>query len=410
METPFKTKKQILLFITFLCISSLLGSAIFALKNHWIILNFPSPKKETKLYAIPQNKKAHTKKEFKLFLPRQKNKHETCSHLLRGIPEQDAYIISSAWLAKVNEEGLLPKKTTIQSVSLTKSKQTLIISFDRPPFNKQAAINNKLLFLESLSKTIKTELPNIHTILWLVHHKPLNDYHFSTKHPWPINGFPPTENKTILKDKPLKKETLTIMLDPAGDAAHKGRLIDGTFERGITLQCAELLKKELQKTTPHRIILTRFPGETIEPLQNATFSNRLQADLFIHLNFFYKSYEPAECYIYYYSNNPTTDLWHQEEASWENVHSIYKKNLRTTMSLGTILESQLKKSFANTIALFQLRGIPFRPLLGLTAPALAIEFGITPESSLQNIVGPLATGIKNSIAKLTKDGKTDRER
>ena len=35
------------------------------------------------------------------------------------------------------------------------------------------------------------------------------------------------------------------MIDPSGDAKHTGRVIQDTFERGITLQCAEALKKEL---------------------------------------------------------------------------------------------------------------------------------------------------------------------
>ena len=37
----------------------------------------------------------------------------------------------------------------------------------------------------------------------------------------------------------------TIMIDPAGDAKHTGRLIQDTLERGISLQCAEELKKNL---------------------------------------------------------------------------------------------------------------------------------------------------------------------
>ncbi len=41
------------------------------------------------------------------------------------------------------------------------------------------------------------------------------------------------------------REQFTIMIDPAGDAKHTGRLIGDTLERGISLQCAEQLKTAL---------------------------------------------------------------------------------------------------------------------------------------------------------------------
>src|SRR5579859_5868722 len=69
----------------------------------------------------------------------------------------------------------------------------------------------------------------------------------------------------------------SIMLDPAGDAQITGRIIDDSYERGITLQLCEDIKKQLEADHPKntRIVLTRFPGETIDPLQNANFANRL---------------------------------------------------------------------------------------------------------------------------------------
>ena len=66
------------------------------------------------------------------------------------------------------------------------------------------------------------------------------------------------------------------MLDPAGDAQNPGRTIDDNFERGITLQFAEKLKEMLQEKFPTiRVVLSRTPGESLQPLQNANFANRL---------------------------------------------------------------------------------------------------------------------------------------
>ncbi|HSW75550.1 MAG TPA: hypothetical protein VLG50_00750, partial [Candidatus Saccharimonadales bacterium] len=60
-----------------------------------------------------------------------------------------------------------------------------------------------------------------------------------------------------------QEQPFTIIIDPLGDPKNTGREIDDVFERGITLQCAEELKKQLNNVLPHiRVILTRVPGET----------------------------------------------------------------------------------------------------------------------------------------------------
>src|SRR5690606_15053887 len=102
----------------------------------------------------------------------------------------------------------------------------------------------------------------------------------------------------------------TIMIDPSGDTKHTGRIIQDTFERGITLQCAEQLKKELKKILPNiHIVLTRIPGETIQPLQNAAFANRLQVDLYLSIYFYFEPEIPAHISLYYYLSHQT-DYWH----------------------------------------------------------------------------------------------------
>ncbi len=385
------------------------GLGIFALSNRWIILNFPSCKQQKKL-DIQTNQHIRSKKNITIHLPKKKNKTEEVAILFSEKPEVNAHTISAAWLAKINEEGLLEKETTIQSATLTKDQQELIISFDRPPFNKQSSIENKLAFLESLCKTLNANISTLRSVIWLVHHKPLSDYHFDCSIPWPTTGFPELK-KALKKIGPIpafaNKSQITIMIDPAGDAGNKGRLIEGTFERGITLQYAEKLKEELARDGSYRIVLTRFPGETIEPLQTATFSNRLQADLFISLNFFHTAHEPTTWYLYYYTTHPSTDHWHTTQGAWSTIHTIYHKHLSTTTAFITELHQNLQSELKNICALYQPRGIPLRPLIGLAMPAVAIEIGLPPENSFDHLVQPLAQAIKNTIVKLAKDGTTD---
>ena len=89
----------------------------------------------------------------------------------------------------------------------------------------------------------------------------------------------------------------TIMIDPAGDAQHTGRIIEDVFERAVTLSIAKALETALHNTLNCTVILTRAPGEIVSPLQNANFSNRLLVDLFINLNCYQAPNEKLSIYL-----------------------------------------------------------------------------------------------------------------
>ncbi|MCA9725847.1 MAG: N-acetylmuramoyl-L-alanine amidase, partial [Kurthia sp.] len=96
----------------------------------------------------------------------------------------------------------------------------------------------------------------------------------------------------------------SLMLDPAGDAKHTGRMLNDTFERSITLQCTEQLKKVIETELPHvRVILTRFPGESLETLQNANFANRLHVDLYVSIHCYKETETKPQMHLYYVSFN-----------------------------------------------------------------------------------------------------------
>lgn len=118
------------------------------------------------------------------------------------------------------------------------------------------------------------------------------------------------KNKTIRSIKALLLCTFTtlysspftLMLDPAGDAQYPGRIIEDCFERGITLQFVEQLQVIITERFPSvRVVLTRFPGETRQPLQNANFANRLDVDLYISIHCYPESKPKSQLYLYYFS-------------------------------------------------------------------------------------------------------------
>ncbi len=170
---------------------------------------------------------------------------------------------------------------------------------------------------------------------------------------------------------------ISLMIEPAGDAQHAGRIIDDCFERGIALQCAESLKKQIEQTYPGvRIILSRFPGESLEQLQNANFANRLGVDLYISLHFYQESQAKHTITFYYFSYNNVTDFWHKrnDELAFVPYDKAHFDSIGQSKSYATLFFDTFSKKEFNS--LFDVRepiGIPFKPLIGIALPAIAIE-------------------------------------
>ena len=188
----------------------------------------------------------------------------------------------------------------------------------------------------------------------------------------------------------------TIMIDPSGDAKHTGRVIQDTFERGITLQCAERLKKEINQCLPDlRVVLTRVPGETIQPLQHASFANRLQADLYLSICFYPEPELPSHVAMFHYLSSPT-DLWHEfTPLSFYHITQAHLINIKKTIHIGnTLLKHLQTNSSFITQGLF---AVPFKPLLGIKAPALAIEAGLCKKEDWKHLINPILTALQEAI-------------
>lgn len=205
---------------------------------------------------------------------------------------------------------------------------------------------------------------------------------------------------------PTKKK-FTLMLDPAGDATHTGRSIDGTFERGITLQCAEHLKKMLELNNAQvRVIVTRTPGETIEPLQSAQFANRLDADLYLHLCCFHEVDPLPSIALYSFMWHPITDLWQQTTSplSFVPYQFAHRHSIKKRESILSLLSKPLTDLAANFSFTFKgTYGFPFKPLIGVQIPAFGIELGLRSQHEWKSFLEPLSLTINNIIASLTHE-------
>ena len=189
-------------------------------------------------------------------------------------------------------------------------------------------------------------------------------------------------------------QLFTIMLDPAGDAEYTGRKIDDCFERGLTLQCAEKLKKVLEERYPSvRIVLTRFPGETLQLLQNANFANRLDVDFYISIHFYEEhAIKPA---LYLYSFVFNTDLMIKPtEFAFYPYDKAYQLSHAVTRQCADLMSKQLIGSYQHQ---FDVKGpyeLPCSPLIGVKSPAIMCEIGLKTKDSWIDFVKPLADSIE----------------
>ncbi|KKP35922.1 MAG: Cell wall hydrolase/autolysin [candidate division TM6 bacterium GW2011_GWF2_32_72] len=194
-----------------------------------------------------------------------------------------------------------------------------------------------------------------------------------------------------------QSKIFSIMLDPAGDAKTPGRVIDDTFERGVTLQFAESLKKELESRYPQiRVVLSRFAGESLEPLQNASFANRLEVDLFLNINLFFKKDDVSKIFLYQFVSNPVTDFWQKDwsELCFQPYDQAHLKNINVTKNWGQKFRLSLEKESRNQRFVFKgFYGLPFKPLVGILAPALALEIGISKQKGWQDYVSVVCNSL-----------------
>lgn len=223
----------------------------------------------------------------------------------------------------------------------------------------------------------------------------------------PLDGwsFFSPEKKIITNQRTLDSQVyhkpFTIMIDPSGDLRNARRVIDDTFERGLTMQCSQEIKNILESRIPRiRIILARIAGEITEPLQNAHFSNRLQTDFYISLHFYQTKQPHSQIYLYYVLYNPITDFWAKRDSSltFEPYDQAYKISINKTFKWANFMLNSLKDQEKEYKYIIKgLYGVPFKPLIGITAPALAIEIGLNKKDSWKAMVEPIAQAISQII-------------
>jgi hypothetical protein len=188
----------------------------------------------------------------------------------------------------------------------------------------------------------------------------------------------------------------TLMIDPAGDSMHTGREINDSFERGLTLQCAQELQQQISIVLPQlKTIITRSPGETVQSMHNARFANRMPINLYLRIGFYHEPEMPNHCSIFYYCNNQT-DFWYKNTSlQFYPIDQAHVTHLKLTKQLGlTFLQILQNNTINPAFAPHGLFTIPIKPLIGIQAPALYLEAGLGNSTDWQYLIKPLISCIK----------------
>jgi hypothetical protein len=162
------------------------GIITYALYNELLIVQFPTKKNSFVTTPISTVEK----KKFTLYYWHQTAWRTEEKELLQTTDARKtlSYVLT-AWLNMIEEERIVHKKITVQSVMLDNTGHELYISFDHSFLPKHNATHDKLLLIEGMLKTIHACNPDIQYVIFLVHHQPLQDMHLDFSQPWPINGF-----------------------------------------------------------------------------------------------------------------------------------------------------------------------------------------------------------------------------
>lgn len=157
------------------------------MQKNLIILNFNHNKITN---AKMQNKTNFAKKNITLFFwqneqwQSEKNEilwEQDCASNLNNLVQN--------WLVLLKEEQMTKDKINLQVALVSQSSQTAYLSFDQPLFSNNTSTYHKLLIIESLLKTIRTNQTGIQAVQFLVQHQIMQDAQLDFTLAWPINGF-----------------------------------------------------------------------------------------------------------------------------------------------------------------------------------------------------------------------------
>lgn len=161
----------------------ILGLVAASLMRGWIIIQVPLS------FSSQQTRVPAEQRTCSLWLYKDANWHTDKESCL--FPDDTASALKnliSSWVTLVNEEKVTPHPLKLTS-ALVSDEHIAYLSFEQSPFSAEQSTYDRWLFVESLLRTIKDNVPQITSVMLLVNHKPLADRCLDLSTSWPIQGF-----------------------------------------------------------------------------------------------------------------------------------------------------------------------------------------------------------------------------
>lgn len=192
------------------------------------------------------------------------------------------------------------------------------------------------------------------------------------------------------------QKPFVLLIEASGDTSHPGRSIDDSFESAITFEIAQTIKQLLlERCSNLKIFLNRAVTETVAPLQNANFANKLDVDCYLSIHAFAETETKPRVYLYQFSYHDEF-IAKDSGLSFFPFDKIYLLNQKQTSTWGKELKHAFEKN--NLWTVHGVYAFPFKPLIGIKAPALAIEIGLKNRSEWHNYCETLVNGIAQLVA------------
>lgn len=179
--------KYIISFSLFSIATFCAGILLYMYSNGYIIFTYPSY--HTNIIICKKNMQ-HAQQKLQLYYW---NRHAWQTESIIAPVYHDTgemlHYLMNHWLILLEQEHLLHKKITVETVLVSSDNQIAYVSFDHNPFNKEETTYHKWMFIESILKTIRENNSSIRSVLFLLNHQQLYDAHLDFTNPWPVYGF-----------------------------------------------------------------------------------------------------------------------------------------------------------------------------------------------------------------------------
>lgn len=166
--------------IALVCV--ILGLLVASLTRGWIIIQLPTR------FTNPQSKALAEQHSCTFWLHTAHGWHKEEQACVW--PHDTTAALQSlmqSWVTLSNEEKNAKPLNLIST--LVSDEHIAYISFEQSPFSSEQSTHSRWLFVESILRTVRENIPQITSVMLLVNHKQIIDRCLDFSKPWPTQGF-----------------------------------------------------------------------------------------------------------------------------------------------------------------------------------------------------------------------------